>query len=90
MGYPENNFIWFISQFSTNFPDRSKEILAEQSIKKQNVDCTLTKSSESTEKWYFMATLLATQEISDESYGVASFKYKSTDLYWGKNNRREI
>ena len=33
--------------------------------------------------------LLATQEIN-ESFGIASFKYKSTDLNGGKNKWREI
>ena len=73
MGHPENNFVWSISKFFTNFPDRSKEILSGQSIRKQNVDCRLARSSETKEQWFLVAKLLAVQEISDESFGNCIF-----------------
>lgn len=92
MHRPDTQKILFFPPFQsfTSFPDRSKEIISEQYIRKQNVDCRLAKSSDSKEKWFLVATLLATHEINEESFGIASLKYKSTDLNWGKKSRREI
>lgn len=59
-------------------------MFSEQSIRRQNVDCRPAKFSESKEKRFLVATPLATQEISEESFGTASCKDKSTDLTWGK------
>lgn len=56
-GHPEHDFGGPVLKFLISLFDRSKEMLSEKSIRKQNVDRRLAKSFQSKEKWFLVANI---------------------------------